>query len=131
MNRTVFGSQSGYSDQLWYDGGIRVNSEGYSSYFDSISNCYVGMGRCRPHLKKKRRLPTANWMSLACAIGQFVRPIQEIQPGKESDYRWLPLDESTLIETIFNVGRTMVFRAVYTGQLVIIIIIIIIIINLL
>lgn len=117
-NVTVFGSQSGYSNQYWYDGGIRVNSEGYSSYFDSISNCYVGMGRCRSHLKKKRRLLTANWMSLACAIGQFVRPIQEVQPGKESDYRWLPLDESTLIETIFDVGRTIVFRAVYTGQLI-------------
>lgn len=63
-NVTVFGSQSGYSDQFWYDGGIRVNSQGYSSHFDSISNCYVGMGRCRPHLKRKRRLATANWMSL-------------------------------------------------------------------
>eukprot|EP01035_Chromulina_nebulosa_P034282 gene34282-45984_t len=63
-NITVFGSQSGYSDQFWYDGGIRVNSQGYSSHFDSISNCYVGLGRCRPHLKRKRRLATANWMSL-------------------------------------------------------------------
>ena len=61
---TVFGSQTGYSNQFWYDGGIRVNSQGYSSHFDSISNCYVGMGRCRPHLKRKRRLATANWMSL-------------------------------------------------------------------
>lgn len=57
-NITVFGSQ------YWYDGGIRVNSQGYSSYFDSISNCYVGMGRCRPHLKRSRRLASANWMSL-------------------------------------------------------------------
>ena len=87
-NVTVFGSQSGYSDQFWYDGGIRVNSQGYSSYFDSISNCYVGMGRCRPHLTKKRRLSSANWMALACAVGQFVRPLQEIEPGNEDKYRW-------------------------------------------
>ena len=57
----VLGQQDGYTSQMWYDGGIRVNSAGYSSYFDSISNCYVGMGRCRPHLRKRRRLPGANW----------------------------------------------------------------------
>lgn len=117
-NVTVFGEHNGYSDQLWYDGGIRVNSEGYSSYFDAISNCYVGMGRCRSYLKKKRRLPSANWMSLACAVGEFVRPLTEIEAGKEDQYRWMPLDESTLIETIFNVGRTVQFRAVYSGQLI-------------
>ena len=111
-NVTVFGDQEGYSSQFWYDGGLRVNSEGYSSYFDAVSNCYVGMGRCRPHLKKKRRLPTANWMSLSCAIGQFVRPLVEIQPGSESTYRWMPLDESTLQETIFDVGQHVQFRAV-------------------
>ena len=115
---TVHGSGVGYDTQLWNDGGLRVNSEGYSSYFDAVSNCYVGMGRCRPHLKKKRRLPTANWMSLACAIGQFVRPLVEVEPGSEDTYRWMPLDESTLQETIFNVGKTVQFRAVYTGQLI-------------
>eukprot|EP01038_Epipyxis_sp_PR26KG_P009633 gene9633-12971_t len=117
-NITVFGSDQGYSSQFWYDGGLRVNSEGYSSYFDAVSNCYVGMGRCRPHLKKKRRLPDANWMSLCCSIGQFVRPLTEVEPGKEEQYRWMPLDEATLQETIFHVGQSVEFRAVYTGQLI-------------
>lgn len=115
---TVHGSDTGYSPQFWYDGGLRVNSQGYSSYFDAVSNCYVGMGRCRPHLKKKRRLPDANWMSLACAIGQFVRPLVEVQEGQEDSYRWMPLDESTLQETVFNVGQHVTFRATYTGQLI-------------
>lgn len=114
----VLGNQTGYSTQFWYDGGIRVNAEGYSSYFDSISNCHVGMGRCRPHLKKRRRLQSANWMSLACAIGEFVRPLTEIKEGEEKDYHWIPLDESALTETIFNVGQSVDFRAVYTGQLI-------------
>mmetsp|Transcript_81211 Transcript_81211/g.159381 ORF Transcript_81211/g.159381 Transcript_81211/m.159381 type:complete len:380 (-) Transcript_81211:101-1240(-) len=117
-NVTVLGSDTGYSDQFWYDGGLRVNSVGYDSYFDAVSNCYVGMGRCRPHLKKKRRLPSANWMSLACAIGEFVRPLVEVEPGSEETYRWMPLDESTLQETIFDVGRHVTFRAVFTGQLI-------------
>lgn len=114
----VTGSRGGYSDQYWYDGGIQVTAEGYSSYFDATSACYVGMGRCRSHLKKTRRVADANWMSLACAIGQFVRPLVQIEPGKESSYRWLPLDESELQATIFNVGLSTTFRAVYTGQLI-------------
>jgi hypothetical protein len=48
--------------QMWFDGGLMVDSQGYSSHFDAISNCYVALGRCRPHLKKRRRIPTANWM---------------------------------------------------------------------
>ena len=51
-----------------------------------------------------------------CAIGQFVRPLTEIKPGEETKYRWMPLDESTLVETLFDVGQTVTFRAVYTGQ---------------
>lgn len=35
--------------------------------------------------------------------------------GKESEYRWLPLEESELQETIFNVGRSIQFRSSYTG----------------
>jgi hypothetical protein len=66
-NVTVFGDDTGYADQFWFDGGLRVNSQGYSSYYDAVSNCYVGLGRCRPHLKKKRRIPKANWMTLSCA----------------------------------------------------------------
>jgi hypothetical protein len=41
-NITVYGNQTGFSPQFWLDGGIRVNADGYSSYFDAISNCYVG-----------------------------------------------------------------------------------------
>jgi len=108
----------GFEKQFWYDGGLKVNAEGYSSYFDGVSNCYVGLGRCRSHLKKKRRVPTANWMSLACAIGEFVRPLVEIEPGKEQEYRWMPLDESALQETIFDVGQRFQFRSKYTGQLI-------------
>lgn len=67
--------------------GLRVNSLGYPSYFDSISDCYVAVGSCRSHLRKRRRLKKANWMSLICAIGQFVRPLVEIKPGEESNAR--------------------------------------------
>jgi hypothetical protein len=117
-NITVFGDQSGYGSQMWNDGGIRVNADGYSSYFDAVSNCHVALGRCRPHLKKRRRIPTANWMSLGCAVGEFVRQLTEVEPGKESSYRWMPLDESQLISTLFDVGRSIVFRADYSGQLI-------------
>lgn len=117
-NITVFGNQTGYSDQFWNDGGIRVNADGYTSYFDAVSNCYVGMGRCRSHLKKRRRLQSANWMSLSCAIGEFVRSLTEVQSGKEENYRWLPLDEASLVPTMFNVGRSVLFTAVHTGQLI-------------
>jgi hypothetical protein len=114
----VEGVQNGYSTQMWYDGGIRVNSVGYSSYFDSISNCYVGMGRCRPHLRKRRRLPSAYWMSLVCSIGQFVRPLVEIRPGDEQTARWMPLDEAVLQNTVFDVGEEVTFRSKFTGQLI-------------
>lgn len=104
--------------QYWYDGGLKVTSTGYESYFDSISSCYVGLGRCRPYLKKKRRLTDSNWLSLCCAIGQYVRPLVETEPGKEYEYTYLPLDESELIPTLFYVGNSISFRAAYTGQLI-------------
>lgn len=111
-NISVLGSQ------YWFDGGLRVNAAGYESYFDATSNCYVAFGRCRSHLRKKRRISNANWMSLACGIGNFVRPLVEAKPGDEQNYRWLPLDESELQETVFNVGQSVTFRAVYSGQLI-------------
>jgi hypothetical protein len=117
-NISVFGAQDGFSEQFWSDGGIRVNSMGYDSYYDAVSSCYVAMGRCRAHLKKKRRLLTANWMSLACAIGEFVRPIGEIKPGDEEVLDWLPLDEAILQETVIPIGRSTVFRAIFSGQLI-------------
>lgn len=115
---TVLGDQNGFSSQLWHDGGIRVNSDGYESFYDAVSNCYVGMARCRTHLKKKRRLPLANWMSLACAVGEFVRALQEIQPGQEANAKWLPLDEATLQTTVFPVGQSTTYRATSSGQLI-------------
>ena len=114
----VNGTEGYNSTQYWYDGGIKVDANGYSSYFDPISNCYVGMGRCRSHLKKKRRIVKSNWMSLGCAIGQYVRPLYEVESGSESLYRYLPLDESELIPTVFNVGYYNSFRAGYNGQLI-------------
>jgi hypothetical protein len=33
---------------------------------------------------------------------QFVRPLVEVEPGRERDYRWMPLDESTLQVRICN-----------------------------
>lgn len=117
-NITVFGDQFGTSSQFWSDGGLRVNAEGYSSYFDAISNCFVGMGQCRSHLKKRRRIPTANWLSLACAIGEYVRPLVQVQPGEEASARWLPLDEAALEPTLFSVGKSLHFKAPFTGQLI-------------
>ena len=114
----VLGSNTGFSSQFWTDGGIRINAGGYSSYFDAISNCYVALGRCRPHLKKKRRLPLENWMTLACGIGEFVRPIEEVQKGTESYVRFVPLSESTLQQTVFVVGEYLKFRAATSGMLI-------------
>lgn len=114
----VAGSQVGFSSQFWSDGGIRVNAEGYSSHYDAISQCYIGMGRCRPHLKRKRRLKTANWMALVCSIGQFVRNVNAVQPGREEVTSWVPLDESVLQDTVFYVGQNTTFRADYSGQLI-------------
>lgn len=112
------GSDTGFSTQFWNDGGIRVNAEGYSSYYDAISNCYIGLGRCRSHLKKKRRLPLANWMTLACGIGDFSRPVSDVKEGAEADMRFLPLDEATVQQTVFVVGRQLTFRAKNSGMLI-------------
>lgn len=67
-NITVIGDQTGFSSQFWNDGGIRVNAEGYTSYFDSISNCYVALGRCRNYLKKRRRLQVWFILQYTCTI---------------------------------------------------------------
>jgi hypothetical protein len=117
-NISVLPSSLDGKPQYWFDGGIQVGPKGYVSYFDAVSDCYVALGRCRPHLKKRRRLTSANWMSLTCAVGQFVIPLTETEPGKESEYRYLPLDESALIPTIFDVGEFIQFRAIHTGELI-------------
>eukprot|EP01041_Mallomonas_annulata_P001542 gene1542-2979_t len=114
----VLGKHTGFGSQFWNDGGIRVNANGYGSYYDAVSNCHVALGRCRSHLKKRRRLISANWMSLACAIGEFVRPVFPIIPGHEESARYVPLDESQVQESIFNVGMSLQFRANSTGELI-------------
>jgi hypothetical protein len=114
----ALGSPNGFGTQFWNDGGIRVDAEGYDSYFDAISNCYVALGRCRGHLKKRRRDPKSNWMALMCSVGDFVRPLTIVAPGAEQAARYLPLDESHLQETIFHVGASFEFRANFTGQLI-------------
>jgi hypothetical protein len=114
----VLGSQTGTSNQFWYDGGIRVNADGYKSYYDAVSNCFISLGRCRSHLKKKRRFAKGNWMGLVCSIGEFVRPAEEIAPGEEKIGKYLPLDEATLTESLFFVGLGVEFRAETTGQLI-------------
>jgi len=116
-NITVKGEQSGYSTQFWQDGGIRINAEGYESYYDPISGCFIALGRCRSHLKQRRRLQSAPWMSLVCSVGAFVRALNEIKPGEESQASYLPMDEAVLQEAIFYVGKSLQFRAKFDGQL--------------
>jgi hypothetical protein len=110
-------------DQSWQDGGMKVGPQGYDSYYDPVSVCYVAMGRCRAHLRKQRRVTSRNpnpprWMSLACAIAEFVRPLSEIIPGQENAARYLPIDESRAQGTILTVGRKLRFTAVDTGSLI-------------
>lgn len=108
-----------YTAQSWTDGGIRVKATGYNSYYDAVSNCYVALGRCRGFLKMRRRLQTANWMSLICAIGEFVRPVQEVNPGSEDQTRFVPLDESRVQQTLFEVGLGVTnYLARHNGQLI-------------
>lgn len=114
----VVSTEGGFGSHFWNDGGLRIDAEGYESFYDAISNCYVALGRCRPHLKKRRRYLDANWFSLLCAVGDFVRPLTQVAPGAEADARFLPLDESRLQETIFHVGHSFEFRANNTGQLI-------------
>ena len=95
-----------------------MTAGGYESSYDAVSMCFVALGRCRSHLKKRRRLTTANWMALVCGIGEFVRPVHPIQPGNESDTRFVPLDESQVQNTLFSVGTGITFTAQYSGQLI-------------
>lgn len=113
-------SSSTHHQHTWKDGTIVTDANGYTSHFDSLRNCHVltAKGKCHAYLKKRRRLPSANWFSLICGIGQYVIPLTEIQPGHENEVRWLPLDEGAIGETLLNVGYQLNFQAVYTGQLI-------------
>ena len=112
--------QSGaeYTAQTWTDGGLRVDADGYESYYDAMSNCYVALGRCRSHLKKRKRHLSADWMQLVCSVGEFVRPVQEVYPGFEEESRFLPIDESRVQITQFTVGKKTKFIAKNSGQLI-------------
>ena len=114
----VPGIEVGFSPQYWIDGNIRANAEGYTSYYDAVSNCYAAVGKCRPYLRKKRRFPDGNWMSLVCSVGSFVRALGNVQPGHETEMNWLPLDESRLAEQTFYVGSDITFVSPYTGELI-------------
>jgi hypothetical protein len=105
------------NSQLWKDGGIEVNADGYESYFDAVSDCYIAKNKCHSYLKKKRRF-TANWMSLICGIGQFVHSLSAVRADNEAATDWLPLDESILLETLFYVGQSQTFWATHTGELI-------------
>lgn len=105
------------NSQLWMDGLIQVTADGYDSYYDAVSGCFMALGSCRTYLKKKKRFD-GNWMSLICGIGQFVRPLGPVQKGNESLTYFLPLDESFVQETLLNVGIFIDFIASYTGELI-------------
>lgn len=109
-----------HTQQKWKDGTVITDANGYKSHFDSLKNCHVNsqQNKCHSYLKKRRRVPTENWFSLICGIGQYVIPLTEIQPGHESEVRWLPLDEGAISQTLFNVGYQLTFQALYNGQLI-------------
>lgn len=108
---------SANNSQLWMDGLIQVNADGYDSYYDAVYGCFMALGYCRSYLKKKKRFD-ANWMALICGIGQFSRPLGPIQKGNESLTYFLPLDESFIQSTLFDVGLSVDFIASYTGELI-------------
>ena len=114
----VPGIETGFSPQYWIDGNIRSNAEGYTSYYDAVSNCYAAAGKCRQYLRKKRRFPDANWMSLICSVGVFVRPLGNVQTGHETEMSWLPLDESRIAQQTFYVGSDITFVSPYSGEII-------------
>ena len=114
----VPGVEVGFSPQYWVDGNIRSNAEGYTSYYDAVSNCYAAAGKCRPYLRKKRRFPTANWMALICSVGVFIRPLGNVRTGYETEMSWLPLDESRVAQQTFYVGSDITFVSPYDGEII-------------
>ena len=46
------------------------------------------------------------------------RPLTAIQPGHESETRFLPLDESHIQDTLFYIGNHIDFQAKYSGSLI-------------
>lgn len=101
--------------QYWLDGPLRIGPEGYSAYYDAVSQCYVALGRCRINLRRRRRMPAYNWMSLLCATGEYVQKLADVLP----EYiRYVPVQEAQLSSTTFFVGKELTFTAQNTGELV-------------
>jgi len=105
---------------IWYDGGIATSYVGYKSWFDSISNCYVGDGRCRAHLRFKRRFSEANWFAMVCGIGTLLQPVILPNIGDYIDTRFLPLDETSFYNTFFVIDKDdgVEFTSKWSGELV-------------
>mmetsp|Transcript_11849 Transcript_11849/g.15494 ORF Transcript_11849/g.15494 Transcript_11849/m.15494 type:complete len:276 (-) Transcript_11849:2-829(-) len=100
-------------EQYWLDDGIKVDADGYPSFYDAFSRCHVAAGKCRAYLKNARRLADANWMKLICSIGNYVTKLQEVT--NELDH-YMPLNEEDLIATFFEVGKQTEFTAHQTGS---------------
>jgi len=100
----------------WVDDGIKVDADGYPSFYDAFSRCYVAAGKCRPHLRQARRLPSANWMALVCGVGNYNTKLQEVASGLG---HYMPVREDDLIPTYFAVGAAgAAFEARHTGELI-------------
>jgi hypothetical protein len=102
-------------EQYWQDGPVLVDANGYRAYYDARSACYVALGRCRQHLKFRRRLTTSNWFSLVCAIGNFVYKLSDTI---DEFSRYMPTEEEQMYETFFSVGKNTTFTSLFSGELV-------------
>lgn len=104
---------------IWYDGGIATTFIGYESWFDSVSNCYVGASMCRPHLRFKRRFK-ANWFAMVCGIGTYLQPVILPNVGDYLDMRFYPFDETNFYNTFFVIDKEegIDFISKWSGELV-------------
>jgi len=104
---------------VWFDGGIATSYVGYKSWFDSVSNCYVGQGMCRAHLRFKRRFSEGNWFALVCAVGTYLQPVILPNIGTYLDTRFLPFDETEFIGKYFVITKVeTIITSKWSGELV-------------
>ena len=104
-------------DQRWVDGTIETTADGYGARYDAINKCWVAAGRCRAYLRHKLRSTTAGaaWMQLTCGIGEYVHQLQKVDQNKD---RMMPLREDEFVGTLFQVGKSTVVNASFSGELV-------------
>jgi len=104
-------------DQRWVDGTIETSADGYTSRYDAISKCWVAAGRCRSYLKSKLRSTTAGakWLQLTCGVGDYFSQLQKVEENRD---RMMPLREDELFGTLFQVGKSVVVNASFSGELV-------------